>query len=108
MAVLHEAALKMLALTNETAPFENRHAEFVRPEGPAHAAIPTGFDGLSWGIIGQQINVKFASSPAQRDRPLAGEKVGDMRAHPTPGTCGRYERCGARQRSAFPAPRRNI
>jgi 3-methyladenine DNA glycosylase/8-oxoguanine DNA glycosylase len=46
--------------------------------------IPTGFDGLAWGIIGQQINVKFASSLRSEIIRMAGEKIGTMRAHPTP------------------------
>jgi AraC family transcriptional regulator, regulatory protein of adaptative response / DNA-3-methyladenine glycosylase II len=46
--------------------------------------LPTGFDALCWGIIGQQINVKFATSLRRDLVELAGEKIGDMRAHPTP------------------------
>ena len=46
--------------------------------------LPTGFDALCWGIIGQQINVKFASALRREIVELAGEKIGDMRAHPTP------------------------
>ena len=85
LAFLHEAALKMLGLNNETAPFETRHAEFAAPRrGLRLPNIPTGFDGLAWGIIGQQINVKFAASLRGEIIRLAGEKVGPMRAHPTP------------------------
>jgi AraC family transcriptional regulator of adaptative response / DNA-3-methyladenine glycosylase II len=84
LAFLHEAALKMLGLNNETAPFETRHAEFAAPRrGLRLPNIPTGFDGLAWGIIGQQINVKFASSLRGEIIRLAGEKVGPMCAHPT-------------------------
>ena len=36
------------------------------------------------GIIGQQINISFASSLRREMVLLAGEKIGDMRAHPTP------------------------
>ncbi|MGH6827657.1 MAG: Ada metal-binding domain-containing protein [Rhizomicrobium sp.] len=85
LAFLHEAALKMLGLNNEAASFETRHAEFTAPRrGLRLPNIPTGFDGLAWGIIGQQINVKFASSLRSEIIRMAGEKVGDMRAHPTP------------------------
>ena len=35
LAFLHEAALKMLGLNNETAPFETRHAEFTAPSAGA-------------------------------------------------------------------------
>ena len=85
LAFLHEAALRMLGLNNETAPFETRHAEFTAPRrGLRLPNIPTGFDGLAWGIIGQQINVKFASSLRSEIIRMGGEKVGGMRAHPTP------------------------
>ena len=85
LTFLHEAALKMLGLNNETAPFESRHAEFTAPRrGLRLPNIPTGFDGLAWGIIGQQINVKFASSLRSEIIRMAGERVGGMRAHPTP------------------------
>jgi len=85
LAFLHEAGLKMLGLNNETVPFESRHAEFTAPRhGLRLPNIPTGFDGLAWGIIGQQINVKFASSLRSEIIRLGGEKVGTMRAHPTP------------------------
>ena len=85
LAFLHEAALKMLGLNNETAPFETRHAAFAAPRrGLRLPNIPTGFDGLAWGIIGQQINVKFASSLRSEIIRMAGEKIGAMRAHPTP------------------------
>jgi AraC family transcriptional regulator of adaptative response / DNA-3-methyladenine glycosylase II len=85
MASLHTAALKILALTNDVTQFETRHPEFVKNRrGLRMPLLPTGFDALCWGIIGQQINVKFASSLRREMVELAGEKIGDMRAHPTP------------------------
>ena len=85
MAALHGAALKILALTNDVTQFETRHAGFVAPRrGLRMPLLPTGFDALCWGIIGQQINVKFATSLRRDLVELAGEKIGDMRAHPTP------------------------
>src|SRR5215469_7669540 len=84
-AFLHEAALRVLGLNNETATFESRHAEFTAPrKGLRLPNIPTGFDGLAWGIIGQQINVKFASSLRSEIIRMAGEEIGEMRTHPTP------------------------
>jgi len=86
MAALHGAALKILALTHDVATFETRHPDFVKTRrGLRMPLLPTGFDALCWGIIGQQINVKFASSLRREMVELAGEKIGDMRAHPTPG-----------------------
>src|ERR1700761_1267058 len=85
MASLHAAALKILALTNDVSQFETRHAQFVAPRrGLRMPLLPTAFDALCWGIIGQQINVKFATSLRRDLVELAGEKIGHMRAHPTP------------------------
>ena len=85
MAILHAAAIKVLALTNDVTPFETRHAAFVaNRRGLRMPLLPTGFDALCWGIIGQQINVKFAASLRRELVDIAGEKIGDMRVHPTP------------------------
>jgi AraC family transcriptional regulator of adaptative response / DNA-3-methyladenine glycosylase II len=85
MVFLHEAALRMLGLTNDVSQFESRHAGFVaRRRGLRLPGLPTGFDALAWGIIGQQINVKFAGSLRRDLILLAGEKIGAMRTHPTP------------------------
>jgi AraC family transcriptional regulator of adaptative response / DNA-3-methyladenine glycosylase II len=85
MASLHGAALRMLGLSLDVSQFETRHAAFAAPRrGLRLPLLPTGFDALCWGIIGQQINVKFASALRREIVDLAGEKIGDMRAHPTP------------------------
>ena len=85
MAFLHAAALRMLGLVNEVTPFETRHAGLAaRRRGLRLPGLPTGFDALAWGIIGQQINIKFAGSLRRELIEIAGERVGDMRAHPTP------------------------
>ena len=85
MAALHGAALKVLALTHDVSTFETRHADFVKTRrGLRMPLLPTGFDALCWGIIGQQIHVKFAASLRREMVELAGEKIGEMRAHPTP------------------------
>ena len=85
MAALHQASLRMLGLTLDVGTFESRHAAFAAPRrGLRMPLLPTGFDALCWGIIGQQINIKFASSLRREMVLLVGEKIGDMRAHPTP------------------------
>jgi AraC family transcriptional regulator of adaptative response / DNA-3-methyladenine glycosylase II len=91
MAQLHASALRMLGLNNETVLFETRMtrepraASLVsRRRGLRLPCIPTGFDGLCWAIIGQQINVKFATALRREIIQLGGEKVGDMIAHPSP------------------------
>ena len=67
------------------AQFEARHPDFVQNRrGLRMPLLPTGFDALCWGIIGQQINVKFACALRRDMVELAGERIGAMRAHPTP------------------------
>ena len=89
--MLHASALRMLGLAGEVTSFETRMARapqtarvFARRKGMRVPLIPTGFDGLCWAIIGQQINVPFAAALRREILNLAGEKVGEMRAHPTP------------------------
>jgi AraC family transcriptional regulator of adaptative response / DNA-3-methyladenine glycosylase II len=85
MAFLHQAALRMLGLVNEVAPFETRHAAFAgQRRGLRLPGLPTGFDALTWGIVGQQIHIKFAGSLRRELIEIAGEPVGGMRTHPTP------------------------
>src|ERR1700733_622088 len=91
MAHLHAAALRMLGLNGEVAPFERRMSEdpstalFLRRKGMRVPSIPTGFDGLCWAVIGQQINVKFAASLRREILHLGGERAeGGMIAHPSP------------------------
>lgn len=90
-ALLHGSALRMLGLNNEVTGFETRmgkHAQYAplvaRRRGLRVPSIPTGFDGLCWAIIGQQVHVKLAGALRREILHLAGEKIGDMRAHPTP------------------------
>ncbi len=84
MTALHGASLKILALTHDVSTFEARHVDFVKARrGLRMPLLPTGFDALCWGIIGQQINVKFAASLRREMVELAGERIGDMRTHPT-------------------------
>jgi AraC family transcriptional regulator of adaptative response / DNA-3-methyladenine glycosylase II len=91
MALLHASALKMLGFANEVSTFEGRAGRdekmspiVARRKGLRVPVTPTGFDGLAWAIIGQQINVKFATTLRREVIALAGEEVEGMRAHPTP------------------------
>ncbi len=91
MAFIHAGALRMLGLNGEVTPFEKRMSEdpatalFLRRKGLRVPSIPTGFDGLCWAIIGQQINVKFAGALRREIIHLGGEKAeGGMIAHPSP------------------------
>jgi AraC family transcriptional regulator of adaptative response / DNA-3-methyladenine glycosylase II len=90
MSLLHASALKMLGFANEVAGFEARAGRdgrlsvvVARRRGLRVPLTPTGFDGLAWAVIGQQINVKFAAALRREVISLAGEQVEGMRTHPT-------------------------
>jgi AraC family transcriptional regulator, regulatory protein of adaptative response / DNA-3-methyladenine glycosylase II len=85
------AALRMLGLSIDVAAFETRAARdphmaalLVRRRGLRLPLTPTGFDGLCWAIIGQQINIAFASSLRRELLKLAGTPIRGMLAHPGP------------------------
>jgi AraC family transcriptional regulator of adaptative response / DNA-3-methyladenine glycosylase II len=89
IAALHAAALRMLGLHADVTAFETRAARtpdlgalVARRRGLRLPLTPTVFDGLCWAILGQQINIAFASALRREVLALAGEKIGDMRAHP--------------------------
>lgn len=84
MAALHGASLRMLGLPHDVTAFETRHSHFVRPRrGLRLPLLPSGIDALCWAIIGQQIHMKFASALRREIIEMAGEKIGDMKVHPT-------------------------
>jgi AraC family transcriptional regulator of adaptative response / DNA-3-methyladenine glycosylase II len=89
IANVHSAALRMLGLTLDVAGFEARAARdarmtelLERRRGLRLPLTATAFEGLCWAIIGQQINIAFASSLRRELLALAGTEIGDMRAHP--------------------------
>jgi AraC family transcriptional regulator of adaptative response / DNA-3-methyladenine glycosylase II len=86
---VHATALRMLGLNVDVSAFETRAGRdplmavlLARRRGLRLALTPTGFDGLCWAIIGQQINVAFASSLRRELLEIAGTPIGGMRAHP--------------------------
>ena len=91
MRFVHASAMRMLGLCCEVEGIEARMSRNescaslfkIRP-GLRLALVPNGFDALCWAIIGQQINVAFATSLRRELIELAGERIGDMRAHPSP------------------------
>ena len=91
MRAIHGAALRMLGLAADITAFETRAqrdapfaAIVARRRGLRLPLTPTTFEGLCWAVIGQQINIRFASALRREILELAGERVGGMRAHPTP------------------------
>jgi AraC family transcriptional regulator of adaptative response / DNA-3-methyladenine glycosylase II len=89
IAAAHTAAVRMLGLNHDVAGFETRAARdprmaaiTERRRGLRLPLTPSGFEGLAWGIIGQQINIAFACSLRRELLELAGTEVEGMRAHP--------------------------
>lgn len=85
LAKLHRDALRILGLENDIESFEATHKDLVGARGGLRIPlIPSAFDALAWAIVGQQVNVSFASSLRRELIVIAGERVGDMIVHPTP------------------------
>jgi AraC family transcriptional regulator, regulatory protein of adaptative response / DNA-3-methyladenine glycosylase II len=90
VASMHAAALRMLGLAADVAAFEARAgrepwmaALLAKRRGLHLPLTPTVFDGLCWAIIGQQINIAFASALRREILELAGDDAGGMRTNPT-------------------------
>lgn len=91
MRGMHRTALAMLGLRADVARFERaarktprQRALVARRRGLRLPLAATPFDGLCWAIVGQQINLAFASALRRELLTLAGSRVDGMRAHPTP------------------------
>jgi AraC family transcriptional regulator of adaptative response / DNA-3-methyladenine glycosylase II len=89
MGAAHAAALRMLGLVSDVAAFETcaaRDARMAalleRRPGLRLPLTSSPFEGLCWAIIGQQINIAFASSLRRELLDVAGTPVRDMVAHP--------------------------
>lgn len=92
MAFAHGAALRILGLQSDPAPFE--HSLRSDPElaplvaGREGLRIPqtaTVFEAMIWAIAGQQVNLAFAYRLRRTLIELAGGSVGGgLRSHPTP------------------------
>jgi AraC family transcriptional regulator of adaptative response / DNA-3-methyladenine glycosylase II len=90
IAAVHTVALRLLGLTLDVTAFETRAARdprmaalTARRPGLRLPLTAGGFDALCWAIIGQQINVTFASALRRELLDLAGTDVDGMRAHPS-------------------------
>jgi AraC family transcriptional regulator of adaptative response / DNA-3-methyladenine glycosylase II len=84
MAFLQQSALRMLGLSNDISAFEKSHPEIVKTRrGLRVPLLPSAFDALCWAITGQQINLTFAAALRRDMINLAGDKIYDMRVHPT-------------------------
>jgi len=88
----HSSARRMLNFASDPGAFEKRIARMAGMgrlvRGRRGLRIPQTsdfFEGLTWVIVGQQVNLSFASSCRSALIQLAGRDAGDgFRAHPDP------------------------
>lgn len=86
----HAAAIRMLGLDIDPAPFEARArrtplARLVRCRpGLRLPGTADPFEALVWTVVGQQVNVSFAATLRRRVLEHFGSRVGGMCAHPSP------------------------
>ena len=94
----HERVVRWLGLESDPAGFERRAARsrdvarLVR--GRRGLRLPRStdlFGGLVWVVVGAQVNVSFASTCRAALIELAGTRVGDTIAHPTPAEVARLD-----------------
>jgi AraC family transcriptional regulator, regulatory protein of adaptative response / DNA-3-methyladenine glycosylase II len=86
----HVMALRMLGLMGSVRAFEAHAMKdpslaplVMRRRGLHLPLTATPFEALAWAILGQQINLAFASSLRREILRLAGERIDEMIAHPT-------------------------
>jgi AraC family transcriptional regulator of adaptative response / DNA-3-methyladenine glycosylase II len=84
MVEAHDRVRRMLGLGTDPGPFERRirrmrgHSRLVRGRAGLRIPLtPDAFEGLVWVIVGQQVNLTFASTCRNRLIELAGEPAGD-------------------------------
>lgn len=107
MRLLHDTALRLLGLAADVSGFERDAAReprmaalIARRPGLRLPLAATVFDGLCWAIVGQQINLAFASALRRDLIALAGTPVDRMRAHPSPAQIASVD-VGALRRKRF-------
>jgi AraC family transcriptional regulator of adaptative response / DNA-3-methyladenine glycosylase II len=95
-AAAHAAALRLLGLTLDPAPFERQVLRtpglarlIAGREGLRLPRTAEPFEGLCWAIVGQQVNLTFAATLRRRVVELCGEPIGspeagDILAPPSP------------------------
>ncbi|MET1026870.1 MAG: hypothetical protein ABWY00_06860, partial [Dongiaceae bacterium] len=101
VASVHRTVIRMLGLGSDAGGFESRAlrdqaiARLIQGRRGMRVPLATSpFEALAWAIIGQQINLGFATSLRRALIDLAGHPVGngtDMRAHPSAAAVARLE-----------------
>ncbi len=87
----HAIAVRMLGLHTMPGAFESRMCEanglrrlIHKSEGLHIPLTATLFEGITWSIVGQQVNLAFAHALERRLTELCGRRAGDFVASPTP------------------------
>jgi AraC family transcriptional regulator of adaptative response / DNA-3-methyladenine glycosylase II len=90
-AIAHAAIVRWLAIDGEARPGREsaRHEHWKRllagRPGLRVPRTPTVFEGLTWAIVGQQVNLPFAYRLRRRVIELAGDRLDPwLVCHPTP------------------------
>jgi AraC family transcriptional regulator, regulatory protein of adaptative response / DNA-3-methyladenine glycosylase II len=99
MQAAHAIALRLLGLGCEVGPFVRRArndahlARLVRArKGLRIPSTADVFEGLTWAVIGQQVNLPFAFALRQRLAELAGDPLGGgLLAHPSAAEVARLD-----------------
>lgn len=99
MFAAHAIVLRLLGFAPDPAPFERMarrdprlSALVARHPGLRIPQTATVFEGLTWAIIGQQINLPFAFRLRRELVSLAGHPAGGgLIAHPPPSTVARLD-----------------
>ncbi len=96
---IHEAVIRLLGFTTNTTGFERSvvdNAALTRLiEGRRGMRIPLtadSFEGITWAIVGQQVNLAFAYKLRRALAELAGTPIGaGLFTHPTPDAVARLD-----------------
>lgn len=99
MGEAHGALCRLLGLAIDPAPFERRARtnplirRLVRGRlGLRIPQTPDVWEGLVWSIVGQQVNVAFATTCRARLVELCGPRAGEgLRAHPGPAAVAKLD-----------------
>ncbi len=96
-AEVHSAALRLLGLVTDPAPFERRlrkqFSDFIAPgKGTRIPQTATVYESLLWAIVGQQINLPFAFELRRAVIRMCERKTVDgLRVHPTAADIARLD-----------------
>lgn len=86
------AVLRLLGLPCDPRPFERKHPALVKGRRGLRVPLTASiFEAIVWAVCGQQVNLAFAYKLRRAVIELAGERIGDMRAHPDAAAVARLD-----------------